>query len=102
MRFVDNCRLPLSLRASGAIKPQELIDAETRYIKLAQQQIFIEEIRAIKADKSLHTGSKLLPLNPFSMIMELYVVMDGYNMRIVCHGNLATQLSCQGGTMLLL
>ena len=62
MRFVDNCRLPLSLRASGVIKPEEIVDAETHYIKLAQQEIFIEGIRATKANKRLHTRSKLLPL----------------------------------------
>ena len=64
MRFVDNCHLPLSLRASGAIKPEEIVDAETHYIKLVQREIFIEEIRAIKADEPLHTGPKLLPLKP--------------------------------------
>jgi hypothetical protein len=41
MRFVDNCRLPLSFRTSGAIKPEEIIDAEMHYIKLVQQEIFI-------------------------------------------------------------
>ena len=63
-RFVDNGHLPLSLRASGAIESEEIFDAETHYIKLAQQEIFIEEIRAIEADEPLHTGSKLLPLKP--------------------------------------
>jgi len=47
MRFVDNCRLSLSLRASAAIKPQEIVHAETHYIKLAQQEIFVENFRAI-------------------------------------------------------
>jgi len=35
-----------------------------RYIRQAQQEVFAEEIRAVKAGKELPSGSKLLPLRP--------------------------------------
>ena len=46
------------------MKPDEVVNSEMRYIRQAQQEIFAEEIRAVKAGKELPSGSKLLPLRP--------------------------------------
>ena len=63
-RFVDNCRLPPNLRRKGPIEPEEISTAGRRFIILAQQEAFKEEIRALRAETELPSGSKLLPLRP--------------------------------------
>ena len=63
-RFVDNCRLPPNLRTKGPIEPEEISTAGRRFIILAQQEAFKEEIRALRAETELPSGSKLLPLRP--------------------------------------
>ena len=64
MRFVYNCRLPSLLRSTGALKPGDIVDAETYFIKLSQHESFSEEIHALTAGRQLQNGSKLLPLKP--------------------------------------
>ena len=63
-RFVNNCRLPRSLRVSGALGPEEICDAETHYIKFAQHDVFMNELQVVKCGKPLHSSSRLLPLKP--------------------------------------
>ncbi|XP_078360400.1 uncharacterized protein LOC144644752 [Oculina patagonica] len=63
-RFLENCRLPAALRREGALKPDEVSAAEMRYIRQAQQEVFAQEIRALKAGREIPGGSKLLPLRP--------------------------------------
>ena len=63
-RFLENCRLPTTLRREGALKPDELTAVGMRYIRQAQQDVFAEEIRALKAGREIPGGSKLLPLRP--------------------------------------
>ena len=46
------------------MKPDEVVTSEMRYIRQAQQEVFAEEICAVKAGKELPSGSKLLPLRP--------------------------------------
>ena len=63
-RFLENCRLPAALRREGALKPDKVTAAGRRYIRQAQQEVFGEEIRALKAGREIPGGSKLLPLRP--------------------------------------
>ncbi|XP_068690276.1 uncharacterized protein [Montipora foliosa] len=63
-RFIENSRLPADLRREGSLKPDEVATSESRYIRQAQQEVFAEEIRAVKVGKGLPSGSKLLPLRP--------------------------------------
>ena len=63
-RFLENCRLPPTLRRKGAIKPEEIVTSEMYFIRLAQQEEFQEEIRALKSGRELPGKSKLLPLKP--------------------------------------
>ena len=62
--FIENCRLPADLRREGSLKPDKVATSERRYIRHAQQELFAEEIRAVKVGKGLPSGSKLLPLRP--------------------------------------
>ena len=59
--FIENCRLPADLWREGFLKPDEVATSE-RHIRQAQQEVFTEEIRAVKVGKELPSGSKLLPL----------------------------------------
>ena len=63
-RFIENCSVPADLRKEGSLKPDEVTTSERRYIRQAQQEVFPEEIRAVKVGKGLPSGSKLLPLRP--------------------------------------
>ena len=64
IRFLENCKLPQSLRRSGTLNPEEISDAATYYIKQTQFDNFEREIRALKSGQSLPSNSKLLPLKP--------------------------------------
>ena len=46
------------------MRPDEVATSQRRYIREAQQEVFAEEIRAVKVGKGLPSGSKLLPLRP--------------------------------------
>ena len=63
-RFLENCRLPPTLRRKGTIKPEEIVTSEMYFIRLAQQEEFQEEIRALKSGRELPGKSKFLPLKP--------------------------------------
>ena len=63
-RFLENSRLPAALQREGAIQPDEVASAGMRIIKQAQQEVFKEEIRAVKTGKELPSGSKLQALEP--------------------------------------
>ncbi|XP_068720412.1 uncharacterized protein [Montipora capricornis] len=56
-RFIENCSLPADLRREGSLKPDEVATSESRYIRQAQQEVFAEEIRAVKVGKGLPSGS---------------------------------------------
>ncbi|XP_068756946.1 uncharacterized protein [Montipora capricornis] len=61
-RFLENCRLPSTLRKKAALGPEEIDTSEMHFIRLAQQEEFQEEIQALKSGKGLPGRSKLLPL----------------------------------------
>ena len=63
-RFLENCRLPVTLHKKGTLKPEEIVTSEMHFIRLAQQEEFQEEIRALKSGRELPGKSKLLPLKP--------------------------------------
>ena len=63
-RFIENCRLPLTLRKKGTLRPDEIVTSEMQLIRLAQQEEFQEEIRALKSGRELPGKSKLLSLKP--------------------------------------
>ena len=64
MRFVDNCRLPSTLRRHGPITPDEIMDVESHFIKVAQSECFVNELKSLRSGKVVKSDSKLLPLNP--------------------------------------
>ena len=59
-----NCRLPAAFRREGTIQPDEVASSEMRFIRQAQEEVFKEEIRAVKTKKQLPNGSRLQPLGP--------------------------------------
>lgn len=61
-RFLENCRLPSTLRKKAALGPEEIDTSEMHFIRLAQQEEFQEEIQALKSGIGLPGRSKLLPL----------------------------------------
>ena len=63
-RFLENSRLLAALWREGTIQPDEVASAGMRIIKQAQQEVFKEEIRAVKTGKELPSGSKLQALKP--------------------------------------
>ena len=63
-RFLENCRLPSTLRKKAALGPEEIVTSEMHFIRLAQKEEFQEEIQALKSGKGLPGRSKLLPLKP--------------------------------------
>lgn len=65
IRFVMNCRRTAKLRSTGPLTSEELNVAQVHYIKQAQLECFYEEVKSLRAEKLLHSTSKLLPLNPF-------------------------------------
>jgi len=64
LRFLDNCRVPPTIRKSGPIQPEELMNAEQYLIRLAQGEMFSQEMLLLSKEKDLPNGSKLLPLKP--------------------------------------
>ena len=63
-RFLENSPLPAALRREGTIQPDEVASAWMRIIKHAQQEVFKEEIQAVKTGKELPSGSNLQALKP--------------------------------------
>ena len=61
-RFIENCHLPVALRREGSLQTDEVISAGTRFIRQEQEEVFKEEIRAVKAEKELPRASKPQPL----------------------------------------
>ena len=51
--FLENCRSPSTLRTKAALRPAEIVASEMHLIRLAQQEEFQEEIRAIKSGREL-------------------------------------------------
>ena len=47
-RFLENCRLPAAFRREGTIQPDEVASSGMRFIRQAQQEVFKDEIRAVK------------------------------------------------------
>ena len=62
--FLENSRLPAALRREGTIQPDEVASAGMRITKQAQQEVFKEEIRAVRTGRGLPSGSKLQALKP--------------------------------------
>lgn len=62
-RFIDNCRLPKQLRHTGELQPNEIQEAETYFVRLAQKEKFSDEVNKLSAGKVLKV-SKLVPLKP--------------------------------------
>ncbi|XP_067667338.1 uncharacterized protein [Haliotis asinina] len=63
-RFVNNSRSELSLRISGELTYEELLDAEIYHISRAQREEFNKEVSALENRNQLSTSSKLLGLDP--------------------------------------
>ena len=59
-RFKENCRLPVALRREGSLQTDEVISAGMRFIRQAQEEVFKEEIQAVKAERELQPWSKHL------------------------------------------
>ena len=56
-RFLENFRLPSTLRKKAALGPEDFFTSEMRFIRLAQQE-FQDEIQALKSGKGLPGRSK--------------------------------------------
>jgi hypothetical protein len=65
IRFMENCKLKKDKRKSTFITVEELKGAETKIIKIIQQEEFPDEYTALKKGNSIKTTSKLLSLHPF-------------------------------------
>ncbi|XP_015778734.1 PREDICTED: uncharacterized protein LOC107356639 [Acropora digitifera] len=63
-RFLANITRSQSDRESGELNPRELRQAEEQIIKTAQQECFLDEIRALEDDKPLPSKSTLLKITP--------------------------------------
>ena len=63
-RFLENCRLPAAFRREGTIQPDEVASSGMRFIRRPQQEVFKEEILAVKTKKELPNGSRLQPRRP--------------------------------------
>lgn len=63
-RFIDNCRNPPRQQRKGELSLEELQEAEIVWIKVAQEESFQDEMKALRRKKELPNGSKLLPLKP--------------------------------------
>ena len=67
LRFVDNCRSRKNAQTSRVGSPlsmKELSLAENYWLRLSQEEHFMEEIQSIKNGHTLPKSSCLLPLNP--------------------------------------
>lgn len=65
LRFKTNLRTSRALRSTGNLTVEELNQSLMVLIKIAQEQQFAPEIRALKQLNRVDKGSRLLSLNPF-------------------------------------
>ncbi|XP_040077410.1 uncharacterized protein LOC120849287 [Ixodes scapularis] len=63
-RFVKNCAKTADKR-SGPLSSEELIEAETYWLTIAQNETFVPEITSLREDKQVDRKSTLGNLNPF-------------------------------------
>jgi len=63
-RFLENCKLPRTLRKTGPIETSELQDAENRILKMTQMRYFTAEYSALSAGEPLPRNSRLHKLCP--------------------------------------
>ena len=63
LRFIYNCRHK-NTRKFGHLAVQEMMLAEEYWISLSQEDLFAQEIAALKSQHSVSQTSRLLPLNP--------------------------------------
>ena len=64
-RFTENCRVASKDRHGGELTADELAEAETEVIKIAQREAFHSEIEAICRKQPIRSHSQLGSLNPF-------------------------------------
>ena len=64
LRFINNCQLK-DARKFGHHAVEEMILAEKYWISLCQKDSFVQEIAALKSQRSISQTSHLLPLNSF-------------------------------------
>lgn len=64
LRFMNNCRNP-NEKITSFLTVKELDNAENLICKIVQNREFNEEIKILRAGKSLNASNKLLPLSPF-------------------------------------
>ena len=88
-RLLENCCLPVALRREGSLQTDEVISAGMRFIRQAQEEVFKEEIRAVKAERELASTSKLQPLRP---------VLDEDGI-LRCDGRLCYAVSTMGDSL---
>ena len=78
LRFINNCRHKKQDRSECIdLSTTELIEAETYWFLLTQQQTFPEEFDALKHGDSLPNSSHLFSLHPFDDPYSVLVVGDG-------------------------
>ena len=61
--FLENFRFPAALQRGGTIQPDEVSSAGMPITIQTQEDVFKEEIRAVRAGR-VSSGSKLQPLKP--------------------------------------
>jgi len=67
LRFFYNCRarkrsIP---RITSSVTVKELSEAETHWLRVAQESCFANDVGALKKDQEIANSSRLLPLHPF-------------------------------------
>ena len=77
------------------MKPDKVSTSERSYNRQTQQEVFAEEIRAVKVGKELPSGSKLLPLRPVLDDEGILDAMGGFATQSVCLGRPVITSSCR-------
>ncbi|XP_062714171.1 uncharacterized protein LOC134290954 [Aedes albopictus] len=65
LRFVHNCRNPNDRRSSIALTPEEIQSAKMTLTRIAQNERFPEELKALKRQQRINNRSSLKRLFPF-------------------------------------
>ena len=64
LRFICNCRVPITDRKTGLLTSDEKTRSLRFWIRSAQLREFPDEMEAVRSDKLLPTGSRLARLHP--------------------------------------
>ncbi|XP_071081761.1 uncharacterized protein [Haliotis cracherodii] len=64
-RFLNNARVPYSLRKKGELDPEEIEDAETTIMVRTQREEFSDDYSSLMRKSNLPSNSKLFGLQPY-------------------------------------